>query len=166
MKPIYKIILLIITSVLVTIYFTGCPKTENPEPTNNIENAILKQVIGDLNHDRDSLLKATKLNEITSIEYIDRWRTLKGRIDSIPCDSAIILVVNTCDTIIDHDSTLISDLKTIIKVDSNIIAQQEQIIKNDSIKNAETDKQIEKHMRAKRHWRDGRCRHFTKEVRK
>lgn len=166
MKPIYKIILIVITSVLVTLYFTGCPKTEKPEPTNNIENAILKQAISDLNHDRDSLLKVSKNKEITRFEYIDRWHTLKVRIDSIPCDSAIVLVVNTCDTIIYHDSTLIADLKTIIKVDSNIIAQQEQIIKNDSIQMAETNKQIEKHMRAKRWLIDGRCRHFHRQVRK
>ncbi len=151
MKPHYKLIaIFILIGIIFACIFVKCePETvvNDFDPT---ENEILKSVIQDLNNDRDSLLKITGKKDSVRTIYVTKWKQLKGRIDSIPCDSAIVLAVNMCDTIIMHDSSQIATLKDVIKLDSNIIANYEKVVKNDSLHIESLKKEVKKHKRQKR----------------
>ena len=166
MKPHYKLIaIFILIGIIFACIFVKCePEKIGNSEFDPTENEILKSVIQDLNHDKDSLQKVAAKKDTVRTIYITRWKQLKGRIDSIPCDSAIVLVVNMCDTIITQDSSQITTLKDVIKLDSNIIANYEKVVHNDSAEIEKYKKAIIKHMKAKKWWIDGRCRHFTKEV--
>lgn len=150
MKPHYKLIAIFI---LIGIIFACIVKCEPETVVNDFdptENEILKSVIQDLNNDRDSLLKITGKKDSVRTIYVTKWKQLKGRIDSIPCDSAIVLVVNMCDTIIMQDSSQITTLKDVIKLDSNIIANYETIVKNDSLHIESLKKYVKKQRKHKK----------------
>ncbi len=166
MKPHYKLIaIFILIGIIFACIFVKCePEKIGNSEFDPTENEILKSVISELNNDRDSLLKITDKKDSVRTVYVTKWKQLKGRIDSIPCDSAIVLIVNMCDTIITQDSSQIATLKDVIKLDSNIIANYEKVVHNDSAEIEKYKKAIIKHMKAKKWWIDGRCRHFTKEV--
>ena len=145
MKPHYKLIaIFILIGIILACIFVKCePEKIGNSEFDPTENEILKSVIQDLNHDKDSLQKVAAKKDTVRTVYVTKWKQLKGRIDSIPCDSAIVLVVNMC---------------------GNIIANYEKVVHNDSAEIEKYKKAIIKHMKAKKWWIDGRCRHFTKEV--
>ena len=152
MKPHYKLIaIFILIGIILACIFVKCePEKIGNSEFDPTENEILKSVISELNNDRDSLLKVADKKDSTRIKYVDRWHTLKGRIDSIPCDSAIVLVVNMCDTIIMQDSSQITTLKDVIKLDSNIIANYELVVHNDSLYIEQLKKDVKKQRKHKR----------------
>ena len=152
MKPHYKLIAIFIL-IGIVLWFTLCSEKETKTEDSlqyDVENEILKSVIQDLNHDKDSLQKIADKKDSSRTIYITRWKQLKGRIDSIPCDSAIVLVVNMCDTIITQDSSQITTLKDVIKLDSNIIANYETIVKNDSLHIESLKKYVKKQRKHKK----------------
>lgn len=113
----------------------------------------LKTIIKDQMHKADSLKLLAQSHDSIRTEYITQWRTKIKTVvqhDSIPCDSILPMVINTCDSIIVRDSIYISDLKKIIHTDSIIIDGQSQVIKLDSITIADLDRKV---VRLKRHRR-------------
>ena len=152
MKPHYKLIaIFILIGIIFACIFVKCePEKIGNSEFDPTENEILKSVISELNNDRDSLLKITDKKDSVRTVYITRWKQLKGRIDSIPCDSAIVLVVNMCDTIIMQDSSQITTLKDVIKLDSNIIANYELVVHNDSLYIEQLKKDVKKQRKHKK----------------
>ena len=152
MKPHYKLIaIFILIGIIFACIFVKCePEKIGNSEFDPTENEILKSVIQDLNNDRDSLLKITGKKDSVRTIYVTKWKQLKGRIDSIPCDSAIVLAVNMCDTIIMHDSSQIATLKDVIKLDSNIIANYEKVVKNDSLHIESLKKYVKKQRKHKK----------------
>jgi hypothetical protein len=144
MKPHYKLIaIFILIGIIFACIFVKCEAETVVNDFDPTENEILKSVIQDLNNDRDSLRKITGKKDSVRTIYVTKWKQLKGRIDSIPCDSAIVLVVNMCDTIIMQDSSQITTLKDVIKLDSNIIANYEKVVHSDSLYIEQLKKDVE-----------------------
>lgn len=151
MKPHYKLIaIFILIGIIFACIFVKCEPSETVDTKGLSQNEVIKKVVKTFMQHMDSTLKVADKKETERIKYVDRWRTLKGRIDSIPCDSAIVLVVNMCDTIIMQDSSQIATLKDVIKLDSNIIANYERVVKNDSLHIESLKKEVKKHKRQKR----------------
>ncbi len=152
MKPHYKLIaIFILIGIIFACIFVKCePEKIGNSEFDPTENEILKSVISELNNDRDSLLKITDKKDSVRTVYVTKWKQLKGRIDSIPCDSAIVLIVNMCDTIIMQDSSQIATLKDVIKLDSNIIANYELVVHNDSLYIEQLKKDVKKQRKHKR----------------
>jgi hypothetical protein len=143
-----KYIPLIIILLLIFVIFKDCNKPVI-KPVDNTN--IYKQAIKKYLSKKDSLDKLSKPQDSIRIEYITKWRTkIKYIHDSIPCDSALPIIVNHCDSIIYYDSVYINTLKQIIKVDSSIIHNQKSIIFADSVKIDSLSKDIRKHKRHKK----------------
>ena len=138
----------IITILSILLLITHCNKPViKPVDNTNIYKEAIKKYLSK----KDSLDKLSKSQDSVRIEYITKWRTkIKYIHDSIPCDSALPIIVNHCDSIIYHDSVYINTLKQIIKVDSSIIHNQKFIIFADSVKIDSLNKDIKKHKRHKK----------------
>jgi hypothetical protein len=112
--------------------------------------SIKVQVYRNLSLRSKLIEKANKSDSVRTI-YVTRWREkIKPIVDSIPCDSALKIVVQECDTIIVKDSVAISDLKRVIVQDSIIITDQQKIIQGDSIQILGLKKDLKKQKRLTR----------------
>lgn len=155
----------IVMAVSCVFLFKWCDnKIGSPGTDLSKENDSLKVAISVNEKYTDSLFIAASRKDSVRVEYITRWKKLKQDTAFMPCDTVLKLVISTCDTIIANDSALISDLKKIIKIDSVTKSNYRKIIKNDSTTIVGYEKAIKKHIKSKRWFVDGRCRHFTKEV--
>lgn len=143
LNRLYKVCLLIAFAVLIWIIsttFNGCQsKVIPPQDT-------LKEHIKTLTKERDLLLIASQQNDIIIYRDVIKYRYLKGRIDTIPCEELLPKIVNVCDSIIVIDSTQICLLKNVIVKDSVIIKDYRSIAVNDSI----TIKGLHKDLRRQR----------------
>lgn len=74
----------------------------------------------------NALKDSIKHLDTTRIKLVTKYRYLKGKTDTIPCDTLIKMIVNVCDTIVLNDSIEISKLK-------QINTKYSYIVKNDSI---------------------------------
>lgn len=149
MKQHYKLIAIFLLAGIISVFIFGKCGSNRPEiPNSSIENDILKSVISDLNHDRDSLLTLTASKDTVWMKGAIRWREAKEqyKADSIPCDSLIVI----CDTLLTQDSSYIASLKGVIKLDSSIITNQKHLIENDSIYIEQLQQSVKKQKRQKR----------------
>lgn len=155
----------IVMAVACVFLFKGCDNDLGSPSTNlSKENDSLKLVNAEKDRINDSLLGLSKGHDSVRVEYVTRWKKAKRDTAFLPCGSILKIVINICDTIMYNDSAHISVLKQVIKNDSVTKSNYKKIINNDSITIVEYQKAIKKHMRCKRWFVDGRCRHFTKEV--
>ena len=83
---------------------------------------------------KDSIQVKVLYKDSIRIKYVDRWHTLKPRLDSIPCPEALAETIVLTDSIIMVDSSEISSLKAEILIDNLIIDNQAEQIKQDSAK--------------------------------
>jgi len=139
---------------LLAILFIGtksCSGDAQP-PKRDITDS-LKLVIKAQMKAQDSLKILAGRKDSVRVETIVKWRKLKEYVyvhDSIPCDSLLPIVINTCDSVIAADSAVIVSLKKVIVADSLIIDTQAKTIVNDSLVIVGLNKDIKKHKRQKR----------------
>ena len=81
---------------------------------------------------KDSIKERVVYKDRWRTEFVVKWRTLKGRIDTLPCEEALPLVINATDSIIYIDSSEIASLKAEILIDSLIISDQDKRHSQDS----------------------------------
>lgn len=130
--------------------FRSCePKTIQSYiyPTNELKQAIIKNKALS-----DSLKKMAQKKDSVRIKIVTQWRKLKGDtiFRSMPCDTILPILVQTCDSIISADSVLIAGLKSVIKSDSLIIQKQDSVIRLDSLNILALSNEIRKQKRQKR----------------
>ena len=127
MKLIQKItysILFIVSLFIIALLLKKC-NTKPVEVVSKVDSTnIYKSQINAL---KDSI----KHLDTTRVKLVTKYRYLKGKTDTIPCDTLINMIVNVCDTIILNDSIEIAKLKQINTVGS--LRPQWPVVKNDSI---------------------------------
>jgi hypothetical protein len=145
-----KILLPILLILVVSLFFLkDCGSSEIPNNSKYIDS--LKNEIQTLEVQKAFLLVKSKKSDSVRVETIVKYRYLKGRVDTIPCDSLLPQIIVACDSIIVRDSIYVADLKSIIKNDSSVISLQNQIILKDSItKNALNESIISLEKKVKR----------------
>ena len=131
--------LFIIGLLLGCILLSNCSGEDSKQPIEKPDSLIKANI---------SLLDSIKLLndsvahlDTTRVKTVIKYRYLKGRIDSIPCDTFVTKIVQICDTIIYNDSIEIIALKQINTHFAQIIVNDNQIISNknneiDSLKNS------------------------------
>lgn len=126
-----RILFFILTGFICALIGFWIPKCSS-EPivvnSNPIKATIKKQKLK-----ADSLDKASDKTDSVRIVYVTKWRTLKPKLDSIPCPEALADIIILTDSIITVDSTQISELNAELFVKDLIIANQDTLLKNDSI---------------------------------
>lgn len=135
---------------LLWAFFRSCqPKTEQTYiyPSKELKLAIIKNKALS-----DSLKKLNQKKDSVRIEYVTRWRKLKGDtiFRSLPCDTILPIIVQACDSVIYADSVLIAGLKSVIKSDSLIIQKQDSVIRLDSLQILALNSEVRKQKRQKR----------------
>jgi len=118
--------------VVTFLIFKACGDIAPEQPITPDKTDSLKKVITNQEKVKDSLLILANRKDSVRVEYITKWKKLKGDTAFLPCDTILNLVISTCDSIIAIDSALIGDLKGVIKVDSGIIANYKKVVVNDS----------------------------------
>ena len=154
--------LIFFASVLIVacvFMFKGCDEKHGTISTDREKDSLKLALISQ----KDSvkmLLTDIKKKDTIRIGIVKYYRVLK--IDTIfqVCEP----IIKICDSIIVVDSSEIVDLKNVVKLDSGIIANYKKVSMKDSISISDYKKAIRKHLKAKRWFRDGRCKHFTKET--
>lgn len=148
----YILHILILLGILAAslIFFYKCESKTPDLPITPDKTDSIKKVNYKLEHERDSLLVIAKKKDSVRVDAVAKYRSLKGKVDSIPCDSLLPQIVNICDSIVLVDSSEIASLKEIIKLDSGIISNYKKIVVNDSTTIAGLNKQIKKHKRQKK----------------
>lgn len=149
-KNFFGILFLVGVLVATFLIFKGCGNIGPEQPlTPNISDS-LKGVIRLQEKERDSLLIVAGRKDSVRVEYITKWKKLKGDTAYLPCDTILNIVISTCDSIIAIDSSLIADLKTVIKKDSVIISGCKKVMNEDSITIVGLNSEIRKHKRHKK----------------
>lgn len=116
--------------------FGGCEdKTVKVDPLSKIYPKIKK---------RDVLKQEAKRQDSIRIVYKDRWHKAKEDSKKLPCDSALPIIINACDSVVFVDSTEIVALKNVIAQDSLIQKDYKEQV--DSLKNvnAKLEKQVKR----------------------
>lgn len=93
---------------------------------------------------RDSLIEVFKYRDSIRTKYINKWRTIKVKPDSYPCDTFLQHVITFCDTIIYVDSLTIASLKSVVKEDSVIISKCTKRISEDSLEINKLNKKLKR----------------------
>ena len=151
LKHVLGILTLCGAVVAASLFFKGCGGDIGPEqPSNSAYIDSLKAEIAKMDIEKDSLLVIAKKKDSVRVEYVTKWRKLKGDTAYLPCDSILPQIVNLCDSIIYVDSSQISTLKKVIKTDSSIISNYKKVVKDDSITIVNLNKEIKKHKKHKR----------------
>ncbi len=136
----FKPVLIGCIIVVGIILFQLIPKC-NSEVIEPLDDSI-KDTIAAQKLRKDSIHEvAVKAVETVTV-YVTKWRTLKGRIDSIPCPEALTEVITLTDSIIQVDSTAIAELKAELFVADLIIANYDTLVRKDSVRLAVKDKTI------------------------
>lgn len=148
-NAITTISIIALTLTIFFLFLKGCDNVpEHNIPADKTDS--LKKVIREQEKVKDSLLVIAGKKDSVRVEYVTRWKKIKGDTAFLPCDTILNIVISTCDSIIALDSSLIADLKTVIKVDSGIIADQKKIINSDSLTMIGLNDEIRKHKRHKK----------------
>lgn len=138
-RLLHNLSLFIIGLLLGCILLSNCSGEDSKQPVDKSDSLIKANI---------SLLDSIKiLNDsvahldTTRVKTVIKYRYLKGRIDSIPCDTFVTKIIQICDTIIYNDSIEIMALKQINTHFAEIISNDNQIIINknneiDSLKNS------------------------------
>lgn len=99
---------------------------------------------------KDSIRDRIVYKDRERIVYVTKYRTLKGKVDSIPCPEALNQVIVLTDSIIVVDSSLISSLKAELLVDSLIINEQGKVIKKDSTQIVKLERKLKRNRKLAR----------------
>jgi hypothetical protein len=120
---------------LIVIWLTALVhKCEHkPKPKTHVNFAI-----------RDSIIKVVEYRDSIRTQTITKWRTVKVKPDSIPCDTFLQTVIQFCDTIISVDSAQIASLKGLVKQDSIIITGLVKRVNEDSIELVSMSKKLKR----------------------
>lgn len=109
----------IVSLLIISLLLKKC-NTKHVEVVSKVDSTnIYKSQINAL---KDSI----KHLDTTRVKLVTKYRYLKGKTDTIPCDTLINMIVNVCDTIILNDSIEIAKLKL-------INTKYSYIVKNDSV---------------------------------
>lgn len=93
---------------------------------------------------RDSIIKVVEYRDSIRTQTITKWRTVKVKPDSIPCDTFLQTVIQFCDTIISVDSAQIASLKGLVKQDSIIITGLVKRVNEDSVELVSMSKKLKR----------------------
>jgi len=140
----------LLTAVFIVLIFLlgrSCAKPAEIHTGINVDS--LKTEIAKEYKQREKLLRKAHEADTVRIKYLVRWKEVKKEIKDLPCDSAIKIVIQTCDTIILKDSVLISDLKNVIRVDSLMIGNYEKVVVYDSLTIVGLKKEVRRQKRKK-----------------
>ncbi len=145
--PLLAILGVIVVTLLI---FRGCGDMAPEQPITPDKTDSLKAVISEQYERRIDSIIAIKKKDSVRVEYVTRWRKMKGDTAYIPCDSILPKIVNLCDSIIYVDSSQIATMKSVIAMDDSIISNYKKVVENDSITIVGLNKQIKKHKRQKK----------------
>lgn len=138
-----KKITLFIATALVGLFFGFLVQKCSGDPVTPVENN-LKQTIRKQKAQADSTENESRKKDSVRIVYVTKWRTLKPKLDSLPCPEALAEVIILTDSIITVDSSLICSLRAELFIDSLIIRNQDSLILNDSIQIASLSKKLKR----------------------
>lgn len=93
---------------------------------------------------RDSIRWVVKYHDSVRVKVLKKWVHIKLNPDSLPCDTQLVNIINFCDTIIQVDSAVISNLKQVIKQDSIIEGKLFQKIAQDSLQICKLNKKLKR----------------------
>jgi len=150
---------LIIISLVMLVLLVKCNRKE-PAPVSS--EALRKEVYKKL-VEKNQIIASLKKKDSVRIEHVVKWNTVKiwvhdtiHDIDST-CRNLITTLVNSCDSVIKHDSIVIQGYKNLSSQDSLIIQSYQLIAYTDSLYieglNSQINglnKQIRKHKRDKK----------------
>lgn len=139
----YKLFIMGCISVVFLIVFSQFKSCGETEPVNTDMESKKEKIRKD-KIKADSLDKASDKTDSVRIVYVTKWRTLKPKLDSIPCPEALSEVILLTDSIIIVDSTQISELNAELFVKDAIIANQDTLISVDSITIRKLTKQLKR----------------------
>ena len=128
-------IALFLLIALVVVMFT-CNRTPKPiEPINVPTKA------------QDSFRVVIKYRDSVRIKDVLKWRTLTRITDSVPCYTEIVPFIQACDTIIIHDSILISTMDKALDLDSTVQRGLISRIQSDSVKIVKLNRKVKRNRR-------------------
>ena len=128
-------IALFLLIALVVVMFT-CNRTPKPiEPINVPTKA------------QDSFRVVIKYRDSVRIKDVLKWRTLTHITDSTKCFTEIVPFIQACDTIIVHDSILISTMDKALDLDSTVQRGLISRIQSDSVKIVKLNRKVKRNRR-------------------
>lgn len=127
MKKLSYSLLFIVSLLIIALLLKKC-NTKQIEVVAKIDSTNIYKA--EINALKDSI----KNLDTTRVKLVTKYRYLKGKTDTIPCDTLINMIVNVCDTIILNDSIEIAKLKQINTKYSYIVKNDSVVI--DSLKNS------------------------------
>lgn len=140
-----NIIIAILALCIIFLCFYKCGGEQT-----QVDNSALKNVINKDKLTKDSIRERIVYKDRIKTEYVVKWRSFKGKVDSIPCPDALNQAIILTDSIIVIDSSLVASLKSELFIDSLIIKNQDSLIVQDSVKIVSLKKEIKKHKRQKK----------------
>lgn len=117
--------LIIILLIVVLCLMQWC------KPTPVKEKPIAKKIEKDLEKQAEAKKEARRADSVRTI-YVDRWHKVKQNPIKLPCDTFLKIVIATCDTVIQKDSTEIVALKKVVLQDSILIVDYQELHRSDS----------------------------------
>ena len=146
----YKYFIGVIIVIVGIILFQLIPNCSGDDVRPIEDIGPLKEVIKEQKLEKDTAHQiAVKAVETVTV-YVTKWRTLKPKLDSIPCPEALNEVMILTDSIVKVDSTAIKALQDEVLIGNMIIKNQDSVIKIDSANLVLKDKQIRKLKRHRR----------------
>ena len=145
-----KVFFFLAVLIMATVFlFKGCDDDHVVVATPDKTDSIKKVYEHKFQLRIDSLDLVKKKDSISYVTIV-KYKYLKGKVDSIPCEELLPQIVNICDSIVYNDSSLISSLKNIIKLDSSIFVDMKRVIVNDSTTIVSLNKEVKKQKRQKK----------------
>ena len=128
-------IALFLLIALVVVMFT-CNRTPKPIEPINVPTKT-----------QDSFRTIIKYRDSVRIKDVLKWRTLTRITDSVPCYTEIVPFIQACDTIIIHDSILISTMDKALDLDSTVQRGLISRIQSDSVKIVKLNRKVKRNRR-------------------
>lgn len=111
------------------------------KPTLVKEKPIAKKIEKDLEKQAEAKKEERRTDSVRLV-YIDRWHKVKQNPIKLPCDTFLKIVIATCDTVIQKDSTEIEALKKVVLQDSVLIADYQELHRSDSTELGKTQRKL------------------------
>ena len=130
---------ILIGALLIILWLLMFPPSCESKPDYS---PILKGEIQKATLKKDSIQQRIVYKDRERIVYVTKYRTLKGKVDSIPCPEGLAQVIVLTDSIIVKDSSEIQSLKAEILTDNFIIDSQKKVIYSDSVQLRKLNKKL------------------------
>ena len=121
--------------LLAFIYFQKCDKVPVQPSIKPVDSTVIwKAMIKKEQAEKDSLKKLAVKKDSIKIQWRTKYIASKENPDSLPCDSLLQIIVQHCDSALTSADQYEGVLKSIIQTDSTMISNYRKIIVADSIR--------------------------------